>query len=146
MNAIATPPALSAAGGLAAWVRFLAHFMFVLAAWSVFIKYVFPISFALIRGEAWHGHVFWDLWPVAHVWLGWALLAQPWYTRWLAAGMSVIEIVIIVTLFAMFLSAPDWTIWRTNWFVNKVFVLSAFVLILATVIRRPGYFSTRRHS
>lgn len=104
------------------WITFLAHLMFVLAAWSVFIKYVFP---------------------VAHVWLGWALLTQPWYTRWLAASMSVIEIAIILTLFTLFLAEPDWAIWRMNWFVNKVFVLSAFALILATVVVRPELFRTR---
>ena len=125
------------------WITFLAHLLFVLAAWSVFIKYVFPITFALFTGEAWNTYIFWDLWPVAHVWLGWALLTQPWYTRWLAAGMSVIEIVIILTLFTLFLAEPDWTIWRTNWFVNKVFVLSAFALILATVVVRPELFRTR---
>src|SRR6056297_2122138 len=116
-----------------AWIAFLAHLLFVLAAWSVFIKYIFPITFAL----------FWDLWPVAHVWLGWAPLAQPFYTRWLAVGMSVVEIIIIVTLFAGFLAEPEWSIWRTNWFVNKVFVLTAFMLILGTVIVRPERFRTR---
>jgi len=126
-----------------AWIAFLAHLMFVLAAWSVFIKYVFPVAFALFAGLPWHTHVYWDLWPVAHVWLGWALLAQPFYTRWLAVGMSVVEIIIIVTLFAGFLAEPEWSIWRTNWFVNKVFVLTAFMLILGTVIVRPERFRTR---
>lgn len=125
------------------WISFLAHLMFVLAAWSVFIKYVFPMAFALVEGEPLTAYVFWDLWPVAHVWLGWALLAQPWYTRWLAATMSIIEIIIIVALFAVFLAGPEWTMWRTNWFVNKVFVLTAFALILATVVYRPEYFRTR---
>ena len=125
------------------WIAFLAHLLFVLAAWSVFIKYVFPIAFALFGDLPWHTHVFWDLWPVAHVWLGWALLAQPVYTRWLAAGMSVVEIIIIATLFAGFLADPEWTIWRTNWFVNKVFVVTAFMLILGTVIARPERFRTR---
>ncbi|NBD95894.1 MAG: hypothetical protein GVY11_05395 [Gammaproteobacteria bacterium] len=125
------------------WIAFLGHLLFVLAAWSVFIKYVFPVAFSLAGGDPWHAHVFWDLWPVAHVWLGWALIAQPWYTRWLAAGMSIVEIVIIVTLFAWFLAEPEWTIWRTNWFVNKVFVLTAFALILATVAVKPERFRTR---
>ena len=125
------------------WIAFLAHLLFVLAAWSVFIKYVFPIGFALFNGLPWHTHVFWDLWPVAHIWLGWALLGQPWYTRWLAAGMAVVEIVIIVSLFVWFLAEPEWTIWRTNWFVNKVFVLTAFALILATVVYKPERFRTR---
>lgn len=126
-----------------AWITFLAHLLFVLAAWSVFIKYVFPIGFALFTGEAWNTYIFLDLWPIAHVWLGWALLAQPGYTRWLAIAMSVVEVAIIVTLFAGFLADPDWTIWRTNWFVNKVFVLTAFALILATVVYRPEHFRTR---
>lgn len=124
-------------------INFLAHLLFVLAAWSLFIKYVFPIAFALFAGDSWNTYIYWDLWPIAHVWLGWALLAQPWYTRWLAIGMSVVEIAIIVTLFALFLADPEWTIWRTNWFVNKVFVLTAFVLILGTVACRPQRFRTR---
>lgn len=131
------------AGSRSDWVVFLAHLLFVLAAWSVFIKYAFPIAFALFNGLPWHAHVFWDLWPIAHVWLGWALLAQPWYTRWLAAGMSMIEIIIIVSLFGLFFADPEWSIWRTNWFVNKVFVLTAFALILATVVYRPERFRTR---
>jgi hypothetical protein len=45
-----------------------------------------------------------------------------------------------VTKFALFLPDPDWTIWRTNWFVNKVFVLAAFVLMAGWLIgtRRAG--------
>ncbi len=130
-------------GARSDWIVFLAHLMFVLAAWSVFIKYVFPVAFALANNAPWYTHVFWDLWPIAHVWLGWALLAQPRYTRWLAAGMSVVEIAIILTLFTGFLGDPDWTIWRTNWFINKVFVLTAFALILATVVYTPERFRKR---
>ena len=136
----AMPPRIAPTpGGL----RFLAHALFLLAAWTVFIKYLFPIAYALSYGEPWHAHVYWDLWPVAHVWLGWALLARPWYARGLAIAMSAVEIVIIVTLFAGFLAEPDWTIWRTNWFVNKVFVLAAFAMILATALARPEPFRTR---
>ncbi len=120
------------------WVTFLAHFLFILAAWTVVIKYLFPMAWSAVRGESVTAHVMWDLWPVAHVWLGWALLRQPRYTRWLALGMSVIEIIIIVTLLAFFLTDPDWTLWRTNWFINKIFVLICFVLILGTLLIRYG--------
>ncbi|MDT8450801.1 MAG: hypothetical protein RQ847_11595 [Wenzhouxiangellaceae bacterium] len=125
------------------WPVFLAHMLFVLAAWTIFIKYLFPLAFALAEGVAWHTWIYWDLWPVAHVWLGWALLARPRYTRVLAIGMSVVEIVIIVSLFAIFLSDPEWSIWRTNWFVNKVFVLICFALVLAMVLRHPERFAGR---
>src|SRR5690606_133677 len=88
----------------------------------------------LAYGEPWARYIYWDLWPLAHIWLGWALLARPRYTRALAVGMSVIEILIIGTLFVRFLAAPEWSIWRTNWFVNKVFVLTCFALVLASTV------------
>ena len=119
------------------WRVFLAHMLFLLAAWTVFIKYLF----ALAEGIEWHAYIYWDLWPIAHVWLGWALLARPRYNRTLAIGMALVEIAIIVTLFASFLADPEWSIWRTNWFVNKVFVLACFVLVLYAAIRHPGRFS-----
>ena len=121
------------------WIVFLAHLLFILAAWSVFIKYIFPIAFALAEGVALTTYIFWDFWPIAHVWLGWALLARPGYTRWLAIVMSVVEIIIIVSMFFWFLSDPDWSIWRTNWFVNKVFVLACFVMVLVTALVRPEH-------
>jgi len=140
-SAPASRSAAARAGGPAGspgWLAFLAHLLFVLAAWTLFIKYLFPVAFALVAGEPLARYVYWDLWPLAHLWLGWALLARPRYTRVLAIGMSLAEIAIILTLLALFLSDPEWTIWRTNWFVNKVFVLTAFVLVLATALLRPA--------
>jgi len=125
------------------WIRFLAHLFAILVAWTIFIKYLFPIGFALATNEAWATYIYWDLWPVAHLWLAWALLARPWYTRMLAIGMSVVEMLIITTLFIWFLADPDWSIWRTNWFVNKVFVLTAFFLVLGTALFRPESLKAR---
>lgn len=112
------------------WNAFLADFLFILVAWTVVIKYLSPFIYAAAYGEPLARYIFWDLWPIAHVWLGWALLRNPPYTRGLAIGMSVIEIIIIVSLFAWFLADPDWSIWRTNWFINKFFVLICFIMIL----------------
>ncbi|SDZ77977.1 hypothetical protein [Microbulbifer marinus] len=120
------------------WITFLAHFLFILAAWTLFIKYLLPIGFALANGEPWSSHVYWDAWPVIHVWVGWALLARPGYTYRLAVAVSAVEIIIICTLFARFLADPEWSIWRSNWFVNKVFVLACFILLLVTALTRPG--------
>lgn len=127
----------------ASWRLFLAHFLFLLVAWTVFIKYLFPIAVALSGGARWDSHIYWDMWPLAHLWLGWALLTQPGYLRPLALVMSVVEIVIIVIKFALFLAEPEWDIWRTNWFVNKVFVLACFILILATALARPRALSEK---
>ncbi|MCY4451159.1 MAG: hypothetical protein OXC01_04330 [Immundisolibacterales bacterium] len=119
---------------------FLAHFLFVLAAWTVVIKYLFPVAYAIAHGLPPATHVYLDFWPVAHVWLGWALLARPRFTYLLALAVSLLEIGIVTTKFTLFLLAPEWTIWTTNWFVNKLFVLSCFVLMLAhLLVRRNDY-------
>ena len=51
------------------------------------------------------------------------------------------EIAIIVTKLALFLADPEWTIWTTNWFINKLFVLACFCLLLPTLVlqRRRGH-------
>ncbi|HZP87353.1 MAG TPA: hypothetical protein VFB54_11070 [Burkholderiales bacterium] len=116
--------------------RFLAHFLFILAAWTVVIKYLFPMAYAFWRGEPIGSYVYWDFWPLVHVWLGWSLLNWSRYTYASALVVSVAEIIIVVTKLGFFLSAPEWTIWRTNWFINKLFVLACFVLLLAYLVAR----------
>jgi len=111
-------------------LTFIAHFLFILAAWTLVIKYVFPMAYALGEGVPLGTYVYWDFWWVVHIWLGWSLLHWRRYTYAAAVGVSVAEIAIIATKFVVFLSAPQWSIWRTNWFINKVFVLSCFVLLL----------------
>ena len=75
-----------------------AHFLFILAAWTLVIKYLFPAGFALAQGEPIGAYIFWDFWWVIHIWLGWALLTQPRYLYGLALVVSVVEIIIIVTI------------------------------------------------
>ena len=111
-------------------IAFLAHFLFILAAWTLTIKFAFPIAYDVAEGLPVGTHVYWDFWWVVHLWLGWALLNWPRYTIGLTIVVSIAEIAIIVTKFALFLSAPEWTIWRTNWFINKLFVLACFILLL----------------
>ena len=126
--------------------RFFAHFLFILAAWTLVIKYLFPMAYAVQYGLPIVTYIYPDLWPLVHVWLGWSLLHWQRYTFEFALGVSIAEVMIIVSKFVIFLSAPEWTIWRTNWFVNKVFVLSCFVMLLAWLLinrkqlprRQPG--------
>ncbi len=120
-------------------IKFFAHFLFLLAAWTLTIKFAFPAAYAVAEGAPILTYVMWDFWWVAHLWLAWALLNWRRYTYALAVGLSVVEIVIIATKFVMFLDEPEWTIWTTNWFINKIFVLACFVLML-------GYFALKRHA
>jgi hypothetical protein len=117
---------------------FLAHFLILLAAWTLTIKFLFPIAFALAEGGPLTTHIYWDSWWVIHLWLAWALLRQPSYMTALAIGVAVVEIAIIATKFALFLTAPEWTIWSTNWFINKLFVLACFCLMLAYFTLHSG--------
>ena len=112
-------------------ISFFAHFLFILAAWTLTIKFFFPMAYSLWQGEALLTHVYWDFWWVIHIWLGWALINWRRYTFVLAVSVSVVEIIIVVTKFAIFLGSPQWNIWMTNWFINKLFVLSCFVFLLA---------------
>ena len=117
-------------------IAFLAHFLIVLAAWTVTIKFLFPIAYAIAYGLPIGAHVYWDLWWVVHLWLAWALLRWKPYTFLLAISVSSIEIAIVVTKFVLFLAAPEWTIWTTNWFINKLFVLGVFCLMLPYFVLR----------
>ena len=110
---------------------FLAHFLVLLAAWTLTIKFALPLAFAAAEGVPAGTYVMWDFWWVVHLWLARALLRPQRYTVALAAGVSVAEIAIIAVKFALFLDAPDWTIWTANWFVNKLFVLACFLVMLA---------------
>lgn len=115
--------------------KFFAHFLFILAAWTLVIKYVFPAAYAFGYGEPIGTYIFWDFWWVIHIWLGWALLTQPRYLFGLALIVSGVEIIIIITKLALFLPTPEWTIWRTNWLINKCFVLACFIGLLGYVLR-----------
>jgi hypothetical protein len=116
--------------------RFLAHFLIVLAAWTLTIKFLFPIAFAAAEGSPLLSHVYWDFWWVVHLWLAWALLRWPPYAAALGIAVALAEIAIVVTKLALFLAAPEWTIWTTNWFINKLFVLACFVLLLPWLAAR----------
>ncbi len=114
--------------------RFLAHWLIFLAAWTLVIKFIFPVWYDVAYGQPLGTHIYWDFWWVAHLWLAYALLSWQRYSYGLALGVSVVEIAIILVKFALFLPAPDWSIWQTNWFINKLFVLACFMVMLGYLL------------
>jgi len=122
---------------------FLAHFLFVLAAWTLTIKFAFPVAWAIAAGEPLLSHVWWDFWWVAHCWLGWALIVRPAYLSRLALVVALVEVGIVSTKFVIFLGAPEWTIWTSNWFINKIFVLGVFIPMLVHMAFAPGEYCGR---
>ena len=113
---------------------FLIHYLVMLAAWTLVVKFLFPISYAMFEKVSWSTYVMWDFWWVAHLWLSWAFLVQWRYLYPFAYIISVLEILIISFKFYVFLGNPDWTIWTANWFINKIFVLSCFLLIFGYLV------------
>ena len=116
--------------------RFFAHFLFILAAWTLVIKYILPVILATVADQSITTYIYWDLWWVVHIWLGCALIFEFRYLRSAALLISIIEIGIIAIKFTNFLSEPQWTPASMNWFVNKIFVLACFVLLLIHVLLR----------
>jgi hypothetical protein len=108
----------------------LAHFLIVLAAWTVTVKFLFPMAYALAEGVPLAAYIYWDFWWVVHLALAWSLLHWRSYTHVFAIAVSVAEIAIVSVKLVLFLSAPEWTIWSTNWFINKLFVLLCFCMML----------------
>ena len=115
--------------------KFFVHFLLILSAWTLLIKFIFPISYGVMEGLPWFTYVMWDFWWVAHLWLAWAFWARPRYFYKLALSIAVLEVAIILVKFFFFLNNPDWNMWTANWFVNKIFVLSCFLLMLGYLLR-----------
>lgn len=124
--------------------RFFAHLLIFVAVWSLFIKYLFPITFAVVYDEPALHYVYWDFWPLVHLWLAWSLLTLPSYVKWLAWCIALVEVIIILVKFYLFLTDPQWDIWRTNWFINKVFVLLTFLLLSGSLLLQPDMLSKTR--
>lgn len=122
-------------------IRFFAHWLIILAAWTLVIKYAFPLVFDTAYDHPLGTHVLWDFWWVIHLWLAYVLVSWKPYTYRFALGVSAVEIIIIVSKFALFFRAPEWTIWQTNWFINKVFVLACFVALMIYLLCHRGKLS-----
>ena len=113
---------------------FFVHYLVILAAWTLVIKFIFPISYAVLEEISWSAYVMWDFWWVAHLWLAWAFLVQWRYLYPLAYIISVVVVLIISVKFYFFLENPGLTIWTANWFINKIFVLSCFLLLFGYLV------------
>src|SRR5262245_37658896 len=112
-------------------IRFLAHFLVILVAWTLTIKFLFPLAYDLMYRVPIGTHIYWDFWWIIHLYLAFILINWRTYSWNIAVCVSVVEISIIVIKFLLFLHQPDWTIWSVNWFVNKLFVLTCFSIMLS---------------
>lgn len=109
----------------------MGRLLYLSAAWTLAIKYVIPVAWALRQGAPPTTFIhFWDAWWVAHIAVGWGLVrARRGVWGW-ALTLALVEIPIIVAKVAFFLADPVFDFWRANWFVNKCWLLGYFVFSL----------------
>ena len=115
--------------------HFFVHFLLILSVWTLLIKFVFPIAYGIAQEVVWSTYIMWDFWWVAHLWLAWAFHCQSRHLYLLALVISVTEVMIISIKFYFFFANPHWDIWSSNWFINKIFVLSCFLIMLGYLYR-----------
>ena len=122
-----------------AWVTASVFGLVVMATWTLVIKYLAPLLDHVARnlpGASDPAPIMWDFWWVAHLALAWLLWTGHRLARPAGYAIAIVEIVIVVAKFAIFLRAPEWTFWKLLWFTNKVYVLGFFVVFLAALLRR----------
>lgn len=111
----------------------------VMIVWTLVVKYLVPVLWFVAERAAGRPPeavpVMWDLWPLAHAALAWALWRRTAWAWRFGVAVSALEVAVVATKFALFLDAPTWTFWRLLWFTNKVYVLAFFVLLLAALLR-----------
>ena len=128
-------------GDSSRWYDFLCCSLMFAAVATVFIKYLFPVAFALAYQQPLLTHVQWDFWPLVHFWLGWSLMQRTSYALSAALLITVVEIAVSGLTLAMFFAAvPEWTIWSANWMINEALCAGIFVALWYTAWRRPEIF------
>ena len=98
------------------------------------IKFIFPIIYSINYNESVFSFIMWDFWWIAHIWLGYSLLNISSYTFYGGVIISIFELFIILIKLYWFFLSPEWSIWNTNWMINKIMVLILFVFIIITLI------------
>jgi hypothetical protein len=110
----------------------------VMATWTLVIKYVAPLLWALsetLAGRDAEAPIMWDFWWVVHL-----ALARLIYLRhpfmW-AAGTIIagVEILIVTVKLVLYYRAPDYSFWNLLWLTNKMYVLVFFVGFLMLLMR-----------
>ena len=113
---------------------FISGWLFLLALWTIFIKFIFPILYSLTYEDNLTKLILWDFWWVAHIILAISFLNPSKFTYFFGVLISITEIIIVIIKLFFFFDNPNWNIWDTNWMINKVFVLLIFNIILFTLL------------
>jgi hypothetical protein len=130
------------------WITFSVFGLVVMATWTLVIKFLAPVLYfaaEIAGGRPPDGiPIMWDFWWVAHLALAWSLWRRHVWAWGAGVMIAAVEIVIVVSKFAIYLQTPDWSFWRLLWFTNKAYVLAFFVLLLVLLLRPAARAGLRR--
>jgi len=113
----------------------VSSWLVMLGAWTILIKYIFPIIYSLVYQQALTSNIMWDFWWVAHFWLAYSLLNPSRKTFVVGMIIGISEFFIITYKLTVFYFDPVWSIWQTNWLINKIFVLFTFIMIIGLLLK-----------
>ncbi len=117
----------------------ISSWLIFIAAWTILIKFIFPVLYALNYGENITKYIMWDFWWIAHLWLAYSFLNITRNTYFIGLIICIFELIIIIYKLYIFFIFPQWTIWETNWMINKIFVLILFIFITKILVSNKNY-------
>jgi hypothetical protein len=124
----------------------LGRLLYFFAGYTLMIKYVIPVGWALRQGENWMTYIyFWDAWWIAHLLVGRGLISARRRIWLWALLLTAAEIIIIASKFVLLAMNPVTDMWHVMWFWNKAFLLVYFFGLGMWLLRADvrNYFEKR---
>lgn len=117
--------------------RLYGQLLYFFAGYTVTIKYVLPVGWAVIQRVAWTRYIyFWDAWWIFHLAVGFGLQQGKKGTWYWALALTLAELVIIAVKLSMYVMDPISSFWHINWLVNKSLLFVYFCFLLVWALRR----------
>jgi len=117
----------------------ISSWLVLIVLWTLLIKFIFPVTYALYYEENFTKYIMWDFWWIAHLWLANSFLNLSKNTYYVGLLICISELIIIIYKLGFFFISPQWNIWDTNWMINKIIVLFLFIFITVILFTNKYY-------
>tara|TARA_B110000116_G_C16489024_1_gene426041 strand:- start:24 stop:455 length:432 start_codon:yes stop_codon:yes gene_type:complete len=117
----------------------ISSWLVLIVLWTLLIKFIFPVTYALYYEENFTKYIMWDFWWIAHLWLANSFLNLSKNTYYVGLLICISELIIIIYKLGVFFISPQWNIWETNWMINKIIVLFLFIFITVILLTNKYY-------
>ena len=115
--------------------KYFAYGLIFLISWTVGLKYMAPILWAIKQKTNLAHWIVWDAWPLAHLAVVYLFLKGR-KAGWLfALAVAVAELFIIFWKLRVYFISPNPDFWRVQWAINKTVLLAYFLLMLFWLLK-----------